>query len=98
MEIPDKTRCWDSNANLIGHFDLQLIAGYGDDALVMYVLRIKTGKTITNIEHSTCGTEKWSPSGAASASRIAIQRQWQATRVKSLVCVSSAFCSVSRRT
>lgn len=45
-----KTRCWDSNANLIGHFDLQLIAGNGDDALVMYVLHIKDGKTIENVE------------------------------------------------
>ncbi|MGA7537486.1 MAG: nuclear transport factor 2 family protein [Steroidobacteraceae bacterium] len=46
-----KTRCWDSNADLIGHFDLQLIAGNGNDALVMYVLHIKNGKTIENIEH-----------------------------------------------
>lgn len=45
-----KTRCWDSNANLIGHFDLQLIAGNGNDALVMYVLHIKDGKTIENVE------------------------------------------------
>jgi ketosteroid isomerase-like protein len=46
-----KTRCWDPNADLIGHFDLQLIAGNGNDALVMYVLHIKDGKTIENIEH-----------------------------------------------
>jgi ketosteroid isomerase-like protein len=45
-----KTRCWDSNANLIGHFDLQLVAGKGNDALVMYVLHIKDGKTIENVE------------------------------------------------
>ena len=46
-----KTRCWDPNADLIGHFDLQLIAGSGNDALVMYVLHIKNGKTIENAEH-----------------------------------------------
>ena len=47
-----KTRCWDSNASLIGHFDLQLIAGNGNDAFVMYVLHIiKSKKTVENIEH-----------------------------------------------
>jgi ketosteroid isomerase-like protein len=47
-----KTRCWDTNANLIRHFDLQLIAGNGNDALVMYVLHIfKSKKTVENIEH-----------------------------------------------
>jgi ketosteroid isomerase-like protein len=48
-----KTRCWDSNAKLIGHFDLQLIAGSGDDVLVMYVCHIKNsaGKVIENVEH-----------------------------------------------
>lgn len=47
-----KTRCWDSNAKLIGHFDLQLIAGNGNDALVMYVLHlIKSKNTVENIEH-----------------------------------------------
>lgn len=46
-----KTRCWDPNASLIGRFDLQLIAGNGSDALVMYVAHIKHGKTIENIEH-----------------------------------------------
>ncbi len=46
-----RTRCWDSNVGLIEHFDLQLITGRGDDALVMYIARIKNGKTIKNIEH-----------------------------------------------
>jgi ketosteroid isomerase-like protein len=46
-----KTRCWDPNVNLIGRFDLQLIAGVGDDALVMYVCNIKGGKEIENVEH-----------------------------------------------
>jgi len=46
-----KSRCWTPNAKLIGHFDLQQIAGNGNDAFVMYVLYIKNGKKIENIEH-----------------------------------------------
>ena len=46
-----KTRCWDSNVNLIEHFDLQKIVGSDNDAFVMYVLYIKNGKTLENIEH-----------------------------------------------
>lgn len=46
-----KSRCWTPNAKLIGHFDLQQIAGNGSDAFVMYVLYIKNGKKIENIEH-----------------------------------------------
>jgi ketosteroid isomerase-like protein len=46
-----KTRCWTPNVNLIEHFDLQLIAGNGADALVMYVAHIKNGKRIENVEH-----------------------------------------------
>lgn len=46
-----KTRCWEPNVNLIEHFDLQQIVGNGNDAFVMYVLHIKNGRTIENIEH-----------------------------------------------
>jgi ketosteroid isomerase-like protein len=46
-----KTRCWDPNVGLIEHFDLQQVVGNGDDALVMYVLHTKNGKTVENIEH-----------------------------------------------
>lgn len=45
------SRCWTPNADLILRFDLQLIAGNGNDALVMYVGHIKNGKKIENIEH-----------------------------------------------
>lgn len=45
------TRCWTPNVKLIGHFDLQQIAGRGDDPLVMYVLHIRNGKKIENVEH-----------------------------------------------
>src|SRR5215469_2983806 len=46
-----ETRCWEPNAKLIEAFDLQEIAGNGNDALVMYVARIKNGKKIENVEH-----------------------------------------------
>ena len=46
-----KARCWDSNVDLIEHFDLQHIVGSDNDAFVMYVLHIKNGKTLENIEH-----------------------------------------------
>jgi len=46
-----KTRCWDSNVNLIEHFDLQQIVGHDNDAFVTYVLHLKNGKTLENIEH-----------------------------------------------
>jgi ketosteroid isomerase-like protein len=46
-----KARCWAPNVGLIRHFDLQQIAGNGDDAFVMYVLHIKNGKKVENIEY-----------------------------------------------
>ena len=46
-----KARCWDSNVNLIEHFDLQRIVGSDNDAFVVYVLHIKNGTTLENIEH-----------------------------------------------
>lgn len=45
------SRCWTPNVSLIGHFDLQQIAGNGNDALVMYVLHTKNDKLIENVEH-----------------------------------------------
>jgi len=46
-----KTGCWQPNVNLIEHFDLQQIVGNDNDAFVMYVLHIKNGKTLQNVEH-----------------------------------------------
>jgi ketosteroid isomerase-like protein len=46
-----KADCWQSNVNLIDHFDLQQIVGRDNDAFVMYVLHIKNGKTLENVEH-----------------------------------------------
>ena len=46
-----KTRCWTPNFKLIGHFDLQQIAGNDSDVLVMYLLHTKNGNKIENVEH-----------------------------------------------
>jgi ketosteroid isomerase-like protein len=46
-----KTRCWDSNVNLIQHFELTRVIGSGNDAFVMYVCHITGGKTIQNVEY-----------------------------------------------
>lgn len=46
-----KTRCWTPNVNLIERFDLQQIAGNGNDAFVMYVAYLKHGKKIENVEY-----------------------------------------------
>jgi len=43
--------CWQPNVKLIEHFDLQHIVGSDNDAFVMYVLYVKKGKTVENIEH-----------------------------------------------
>jgi ketosteroid isomerase-like protein len=46
-----QSRCWVPNVKLIRHFDLQQIAGNGDDAFVMYVLHIVNGKKVENVEY-----------------------------------------------
>lgn len=46
-----KSRCWTPNVPLIVHFDLQRIAGSASDAFVMYVLHIRNGKKIENVEY-----------------------------------------------
>jgi ketosteroid isomerase-like protein len=46
-----KTRCWESQINFIERFDLQRVFGSGNEALVMYVCRTKTGKTFRNVEY-----------------------------------------------
>ena len=53
-----KTRCWAPNVSLIERFDLQQIAGNGNDGFVMYVAYIKGGKKIENVEHLRIGDGK----------------------------------------
>ena len=45
------TKCWTPNVHLIRHFDLQQVAGHGNDGLVMYVLHTTNGKKIENVEY-----------------------------------------------
>jgi ketosteroid isomerase-like protein len=46
-----KTRCWDSQAQLIDHFDLERIAAGPDDAFMRGTCHTKTGKTFRNVEY-----------------------------------------------
>jgi len=46
-----KTRCWDTQVDFVGHFDLKHLFGNGDDALVLYVCTTKNGKTFKNAEY-----------------------------------------------
>jgi ketosteroid isomerase-like protein len=46
-----KAKCWESQVNFIEHFDLQRVIGSGNDAFVMYVCRVKNGKTFQNVEY-----------------------------------------------
>jgi ketosteroid isomerase-like protein len=46
-----KTQCWDTQIGFIERFDLQHVFGSGNEALVMYVCRTKSGKTFSNVEY-----------------------------------------------
>ena len=46
-----KTRCWESQVNFIEHFDLQRVFGSGNEAFVLYVCQVKSGKTFRNVEY-----------------------------------------------
>jgi ketosteroid isomerase-like protein len=46
-----KKGCWDTQAALIGHIDLQHVAGTANDAFVMYVCHTTADKTFRNVEY-----------------------------------------------
>jgi len=46
-----KTRCWESQIDLIERFVLKRMIADGNDAFVMYVCRTKNGKTFRNVEY-----------------------------------------------
>lgn len=46
-----KTRCWESQVDFIGRFELEHVIGSGNEAFVMYVCRTKNGKTFHNVEY-----------------------------------------------
>ena len=46
-----KTRCWETQINFIGHFDLEQIATGAEDAFVKYLCHTKDGKSFRNVEY-----------------------------------------------
>lgn len=46
-----KSRCWDTQVDFIGHFDLERISTGADDAFVKYLCHTKNGKTFQNVEY-----------------------------------------------
>src|ERR1700743_960766 len=45
-----KTRCWETQIDFIGHFDLERIATGTEDAFVKYLCHTKDGKSFRNVE------------------------------------------------
>ena len=46
-----KTRCWDTQVDFIGHFDLERITTGAEDAFVKYLCHTKNGKSFRNVEY-----------------------------------------------
>jgi ketosteroid isomerase-like protein len=46
-----KAQCWDTQVDLIGHFDLERISAGADDAFVKYLCHTKNGKSFRNVEY-----------------------------------------------
>jgi ketosteroid isomerase-like protein len=46
-----KTQCWDTQVDLIGHFDLERVATGAEDAFVKYLCHTKNGKSFRNVEY-----------------------------------------------
>jgi hypothetical protein len=46
-----KTRCWETQIDFIGHFDLERITTGADDAFVKYLCYTKDGKSFRNVEY-----------------------------------------------
>jgi SnoaL-like domain len=46
-----KKGCWDTQIAFIGRFDLEHVAGTGDDAFVMYLCHTVNEKTFRNVEY-----------------------------------------------
>jgi ketosteroid isomerase-like protein len=46
-----KAQCWDTQVNLIEHFDLERITTGTDDAFVKYLCHTKNGKSFRNVEY-----------------------------------------------
>ena len=46
-----KTRCWETQIDFIGHFDLERITTGPEDAFVKYLCHTKNGKSFQNVEY-----------------------------------------------
>ena len=46
-----KTGCWDTQIAYIGRFDLEHVAGTGNEAFVMYLCHTTNDKTFRNVEY-----------------------------------------------
>ena len=46
-----KTRCWDTQIDFIGQFDLERLITSADDAFVKYLCHTKNGKSFRNVEY-----------------------------------------------
>ena len=46
-----KTRCWETQIDFIGHFDLERVTTGADDAFVKYLCHTKDGKSFRNVEY-----------------------------------------------
>jgi ketosteroid isomerase-like protein len=46
-----KKRCWDSQVDFIGKFDLERITAGSDDAFVKYLCHTRNGKSFRNVEY-----------------------------------------------
>src|SRR5277367_3041641 len=46
-----KARCWETQIDFIGHFDLERIATGAEDAFVKYLCHTKDGKSFRNVEY-----------------------------------------------
>ena len=46
-----KARCWETQIDFIGHFDLERVSTGPDDAFVKYLCHTKDGKSFRNVEY-----------------------------------------------
>jgi ketosteroid isomerase-like protein len=46
-----KARCWETQIDFIGHFDLERITTDAEDAFVKYLCHTKDGKSFRNVEY-----------------------------------------------
>ena len=70
-----KAKCWETQIDFIGHFDLERITTGGEDAFVKYLCHTKDGKCSGKWSISESRTESWNPSSVISARNRAFRQQ-----------------------